>query len=109
MSKLNSNLIILDEGILSVLSKSMMNDNQIIDELKYTSIYPCLLRLEQQGYIFPRWNGKIKQYQLTKKGLRKLESGYNLESIVEGLNTINVLKDDLLQLQKKLLALGLIT
>jgi transcriptional regulator len=46
-------------------------------ELNYGTLYPALLKLEQEGYIRSRWGTsenkrKAKFYELTKAGLRQL-------------------------------------
>lgn len=46
--------------------------------LNYGSVYPALLRLEQEGAISSEWgasenNRKAKYYQLTAKGRRQLK------------------------------------
>jgi PadR family transcriptional regulator len=46
-------------------------------QLNYGTLYPALLKLEQEGYIRSRWgtsenNRKAKFYQLTKAGERRL-------------------------------------
>jgi PadR family transcriptional regulator PadR len=47
-------------------------------QLNYGTLYPALLKLEQEGYIRSRWgfsenNRKAKFYELTKAGLRKVK------------------------------------
>ena len=47
-------------------------------QLNYGTLYPALLKLEQEGYIRARWgtsenNRKAKFYELTKAGRRQLE------------------------------------
>src|ERR1700758_2023968 len=46
-------------------------------QLNYGTVYPALLKLEQEGYIRSRWgssenNRKAKFYELTKAGQRRL-------------------------------------
>ena len=46
-------------------------------QLNYGTLYPALLKLEQEGYIRSRWgfsenNRKAKFYELTKDGLRRV-------------------------------------
>lgn len=46
-------------------------------ELNYGTLYPALLKLEQEGYIRSRWgssenNRRAKFYELTKAGQRRL-------------------------------------
>jgi PadR family transcriptional regulator, regulatory protein PadR len=46
--------------------------------VNYGTIYPALLRLEQEGYVAPEWgvsenNRKAKFYKLTRAGRRQLE------------------------------------
>jgi transcriptional regulator len=46
-------------------------------QLNYGTLYPALLKLEQEGYIRSRWgtsdnNRKAKFYELTKAGHRQL-------------------------------------
>src|SRR5580704_3915837 len=46
-------------------------------ELNYGTLYPALLKLEQEGYIRSRWgasenNRKAKFYELTKAGQRQV-------------------------------------
>ncbi len=46
--------------------------------LNYGTIYPALLKLEQEGYIASEWglsenNRKAKYYRLTRAGRKKLE------------------------------------
>lgn len=46
-------------------------------QLNYGTLYPALLKLEQEGYIRSQWgtsenNRKAKFYQLTKAGERRL-------------------------------------
>jgi len=46
-------------------------------QLNYGTLYPALLKLEQEGYIRSRWgtsdnNRKAKFYELTKAGQRRL-------------------------------------
>ena len=46
-------------------------------QLNYGTLYPALLKLEQEGYIRSRWgtsenNRKAKFYELTKAGYRQL-------------------------------------
>ena len=46
-------------------------------QLNYGTLYPALLKLEQEGYIRSRWgtsenNRKAKFYELTKAGNRQL-------------------------------------
>jgi len=46
-------------------------------ELNYGTLYPALLKLEQEGYIRSRWgfsdnNRKAKFYELTKAGERQV-------------------------------------
>jgi PadR family transcriptional regulator, regulatory protein PadR len=46
-------------------------------QLNYGTLYPALLRLEQEGYIRSRWgvsenNRKAKFYELTKAGERQV-------------------------------------
>ena len=48
-------------------------------QLNQGSIYPALMRLEQQGWIRTQWGisetkRKVKFYSLTKAGLKQLES-----------------------------------
>jgi transcriptional regulator len=47
-------------------------------QLNYGTLYPALLRLEQEGYIRSRWgvsenNRKAKFYELTKAGQRQVQ------------------------------------
>ncbi len=47
-------------------------------QLNYGTLYPALLKLEQEGYISPSWgisenNRKAKFYELTKAGHRQLK------------------------------------
>ena len=47
-------------------------------QLNYGTLYPALLRLEQEGFIRSRWgvsenNRKAKYYELTKAGQRQLK------------------------------------
>ena len=47
-------------------------------QLNYGTLYPALLRLEQEGFIRSRWgvsenNRKAKYYELTKAGLRQVK------------------------------------
>jgi transcriptional regulator len=46
-------------------------------QLNYGTLYPALLKLEQEGYIRSRWgtsenNRKAKFYELTKAGQRRV-------------------------------------
>ena len=46
-------------------------------ELNYGTLYPALLKLEQEGYIRSRWgssenNRRAKFYELTKAGQKRL-------------------------------------
>src|ERR671923_737208 len=46
--------------------------------LNYGTLYPALLKLEQEGYIASEWgvsenNRKAKYYRLTKAGRRRVE------------------------------------
>jgi transcriptional regulator len=46
--------------------------------VNYGTLYPALLKLEQEGYIAPEWgvsdnNRKAKYYRLTRGGRRQLE------------------------------------
>ena len=48
-------------------------------ELNYGTLYPALLKLEQEGYIRSHWgtsenNRKAKFYELTKAGQRQLRT-----------------------------------
>ena len=48
--------------------------------INYGTIYPALLRLEQEGYISSEWgasenNRRAKYYRLTRAGRRRLEKG----------------------------------
>jgi PadR family transcriptional regulator PadR len=48
-------------------------------QLNYGTLYPALLRLEQEGFIRSRWgvsenNRRAKFYDLTKAGHRKLKT-----------------------------------
>ncbi len=47
-------------------------------ELNYGTLYPALLKLEQEGYIRSKWgvsenNRKAKFYELTKAGQKRLK------------------------------------
>lgn len=47
-------------------------------QLNYGTLYPALLKLEQEGYIQSKWgvsdnNRRAKFYELTKAGRRKLK------------------------------------
>jgi transcriptional regulator len=47
-------------------------------QLNYGTLYPALLKLEQEGYIRSRWgvsenNRRAKFYELTRAGLRQLK------------------------------------
>jgi PadR family transcriptional regulator PadR len=47
-------------------------------QLNYGTLYPALLKLEQEGFIRSRWgfsenNRKAKYYELTKAGHRQLK------------------------------------
>lgn len=47
-------------------------------EVNYGTLYPALLKLEQEGYIKSRWgvssnNRKAKFYELTRAGTRQVE------------------------------------
>jgi len=47
-------------------------------QLNYGTLYPALLKLEQEGFISPAWgtsenNRKAKFYELTKAGHRQLK------------------------------------
>jgi PadR family transcriptional regulator PadR len=47
-------------------------------QLNYGTLYPALLKLEQEGYIRSRWgvsenNRRAKYYDLTRAGLRQLK------------------------------------
>src|ERR1700735_2558390 len=47
-------------------------------QLNYGTLYPALLRLEQEGFIRSRWgvsenNRKAKYYELTKAGQRQVK------------------------------------
>ena len=46
--------------------------------VNYGTLYPSLLKLEQEGYIAPQWgvsdnNRKAKYYKLTRAGRKQLE------------------------------------
>ena len=46
--------------------------------INYGTLYPALLRLEQEGYVTSKWgqsenNRKAKYYRLTRAGQKKLE------------------------------------
>jgi PadR family transcriptional regulator, regulatory protein PadR len=46
--------------------------------VNYGTLYPALLKLEQEGYIFSEWgtsdnNRKAKYYKLTRAGRKQLE------------------------------------
>jgi PadR family transcriptional regulator, regulatory protein PadR len=46
--------------------------------VNYGTLYPVLLKLEQEGYIAPEWgvsdnNRKAKYYRLTRAGRKQLE------------------------------------
>jgi PadR family transcriptional regulator, regulatory protein PadR len=46
--------------------------------VNYGTLYPMLLKLEQEGYIAPEWgvsdnNRKAKYYRLTRAGRKQLE------------------------------------
>jgi PadR family transcriptional regulator, regulatory protein PadR len=48
--------------------------------VNYGTLYPCLLKLEQEGYITSEWgvsdnNRKAKYYKLTRTGRKELERG----------------------------------
>lgn len=48
-------------------------------QLNYGTLYPALLKLEQEGFIRSRWgtsenNRRAKFYELTKAGQRKLKT-----------------------------------
>ena len=48
-------------------------------ELNYGTLYPALLKLEQEGYVRSRWgvsenNRKAKFYELTKAGERQVRT-----------------------------------
>ena len=52
------------------------SDNQL--NVQYGTLYPALLKLEQEGYIASEWgisgnNRKAKYYKLTHAGRKKLE------------------------------------
>ena len=47
-------------------------------QLNYGTLYPALLKLEQEGYIRSRWgvsenNRRAKYYELTNAGMRQLK------------------------------------
>jgi len=47
--------------------------------INYGTLYPALLKLEQEGYIASEWglsdrNRKAKYYQLTRAGRKQLET-----------------------------------
>ena len=47
-------------------------------EVQYGTIYPALLKLEQEGYVTSEWtssenNRRVKNYRLTRAGLRQLQ------------------------------------
>jgi transcriptional regulator len=47
-------------------------------QLNYGTLYPALLKLEQEGYIRSRWgvsenNRRAKYYELTRAGMRQLK------------------------------------
>ena len=47
-------------------------------ELNYGTLYPALLKLEQEGYVRSKWgasenNRKAKYYELTKAGQRQVK------------------------------------
>ena len=47
-------------------------------EVNYGTLYPALLKLEQEGYIAPSWdtsenNRRAKYYRLTRAGRKRLE------------------------------------
>ncbi len=49
-------------------------------QLNYGTLYPALLKLEQEGYIRSRWgtsenNRRAKFYELTKAGQRQVKRG----------------------------------
>jgi transcriptional regulator len=46
--------------------------------INYGTLYPALLKLEQEGYVTPEWgqsenNRRAKYYRLTRAGRRRLE------------------------------------
>jgi PadR family transcriptional regulator PadR len=51
--------------------------SESLQRLSQGSVYPALIRLEQQGWIRTRWgisetNRKVKFYELTKSGAKQL-------------------------------------
>src|SRR5277367_4724813 len=60
-------------------------------QLNYGTLYPALLKLEQEGFIRSSWgtsenNRKAKFYELTKAGHRQLK-----KATAEGEQTTNIL------------------
>ena len=63
--------------IEQVAERSEDRRNSATLKLSQGSIYPALMRLEQQGWITTRWgvsetNRKVKFYSLTRAGARQL-------------------------------------
>ena len=62
--------------------------------VNYGTLYPALLKLEQEGYITSEWgvsdnNRKAKYYKLTNAGRKQLqEAEKNFEHLVKGVRAI---------------------
>ncbi|MGA2260852.1 MAG: PadR family transcriptional regulator [Acidobacteriota bacterium] len=91
MSKANVDLLqgTLDLLILKTLlpgpmhgwsiSQRIQQLSEDVLQVQQGSLYPCLYRLEQQGWVAAEWgasenNRRAKYYRLTKLGRKQLES-----------------------------------
>ncbi|GBE18302.1 MAG TPA: PadR family transcriptional regulator [Euryarchaeota archaeon] len=62
--------------------KQALQDRFEIDPARITS-YVVLYRLENEGYVSPRWQENKKYYKITDEGMQLLEEGIKyLESIL---------------------------
>jgi len=60
------------------IARRIEQTSQDVLAVNYGTLYPALLKLEQQGYVRAEWgvsenNRKARYYQLTRAGRRQLE------------------------------------
>jgi PadR family transcriptional regulator PadR len=64
------------------IAKAIRNSSKEVLDIEFGSLYPALKRLEQKGWISPKWeiseyNRRAKYYRLTPAGRKQLQSEHS--------------------------------
>ena len=66
------------KGIVVIFKAGIEQTSESVLSVNYGTIYPALLKLEQEGYVASEWgvsdsNRRAKYYKLTRAGRKHLE------------------------------------